>query len=263
MEAGVICWIVVAVAALIFQCIGGYFLFSNRKKKVIDYLLLHLCFVELALLFWDAAFTIRHKVQGKDPATYLDIYKVGSIALVVGQMLSLILITFDRVLAVKLTIKYRAVVTKRRTLILFPCCWALCMIYGIVIHYSSDFSVFKVVLSTWEIIVVIIIFFGYGYIILVVQSRNRKFAASGQRVQRPNIKLAVPTLVVVTFVLLVLVPDLIITLGVQHNIWFTCSIHLNILTDSLIYIFGSGRIKCRIKNWFCKSEDKKRSVTSH
>ena len=200
MEAGVICWIVVAVSALVFQCIGCYFLYSNKNKKVMDFLLLHLCCTELVILFWDSAFTIRYIVWGKDPSTYFDIYSVGTIALFVSQMLSLILVTLDRVLAVKLTIKYRVVVTKGRILILFPFCWALCIVHGIVIYYTK-FIVFKVVLSTWEIIVFVVIFAGYGYIILVVQDRNRKFAASDQRAQRANVKLAVPTLVVVTFVL--------------------------------------------------------------
>ena len=168
----------------------------------------------------------------------------------------------DRVLAVKLTIKYRAVVTKRRTLILFPCCWALCIVLGIVVYFSVYFIVYRVVLITWEIIVVIVIFFGYAYIILVVQGRNRKFAANHQQIQKTNVKLAVPTLVVVTFVLLFLVPDLLMTLGVRHSIWFTCLVHLNILTDSLIYICGSGRMKCRIKNPFRKNEDRKNGATS-
>ena len=78
--------------------------------------------MELLGLVWDGTKTIGlffREVKPNVKSTLLEIYKVGSVLLVVGQMMSVILLTVDRVLAVKLTIRYIVFVTKRRILISF------------------------------------------------------------------------------------------------------------------------------------------------
>ena len=85
---------------------------------------------------------------------------------------------------------------------------------------------------------------------MVVQLRNRNFAVNSQQIQRPNVRLTVPAAIVITFVLLVVIPDWILEIGVPYSPWFLCSFHANYLCDSLIYILGSGRIKQRFNRWF-------------
>ena len=122
MDTAFICWFIIAIASLILLCTGCYLLFSEKNKKAIDYLLIHLCCVELLTLIWDGTKTIGLfflEVKPNVKSTLLEIYKVGSVLLVVGQMMSVILLTVDRVLAVKLTIRYIVFVTKRRILISF------------------------------------------------------------------------------------------------------------------------------------------------
>ena len=252
MDTAFICWFIIAIASLILLCTGCYLLISEKNKKAIDYLLIHLCCVELVALVWDGTKTIGLfflEVKPEVKSTVLEIYKVGSVSLVVGQLMSIIFLTVDRVLAVKLTFRYRVVVTKRKILILFVFCWIFCFLHGLITYFFL-ISVYNLVLNIWGIITFIVIFFGYGYIIIVVHMTNRELAVNNQVSQRRNVKLIVPAGIVITFVLLVVIPDWILEIGVPYSPWFLCSFHANYLCDSLIYILGSGRIKQRFYRWF-------------
>ena len=232
MDAAIICWFVVATAALIFLSTGCYLLISEKSKTAIDYLLLHLCFVDLVTLLWNGISKFRFIFVGVDHSMQ-DYYIVGVVSLVVGQIISIIFLTVDRVLAVKLTIKYKACVTKRRILFLLLFCWIICFLHGFITYFFL-ISIYNLVLSIWAIVAVMIIFFGYGYIILVVQYRNRELTVNSQQVRRPIVKLTVPAAIVTTFVLLALIPEMILAAGVSYSTWFLCFFHANYMSDSIL-----------------------------
>ena len=250
-NASIIFWLVVAATSLLFQCFGFYLLFSQRNKKVMDCLLLHLSAVELALILWQAFHNIRYAICGMDLSKPTKLHQMGLIILLVGQMISVILITADRVLAVSLTIRYRAIVTKRRLKILFAAGWVLCISHGFIPYYFS-FKVLNEILTAWDILVAIIIFTGYGYIVIIVQFKNRALVESNQYTKRPNLKLTVPGLILSAFVLFCLIPDLLLAICIRLSLWILSNFYLNFLTDSLIYIFGSGRIQSRVRNSISK-----------
>ena len=213
-----------------------------------DYLLLHLCSVELATILWDGFHTTRYIVLSMDLSRLIKVHQVGLIMLLVGQMISIILITVDRVLSVKLTIKYKVMVTKSRLLIILVVCWAVCISQGFIVHYASH-EVLNKKLSAWEILVAIIIVVGYGYIFIKTRYGDRRLAYITQQQRRTTVKPTVPGLIVVTFVFLCLIPDLLLAIGVKFSLWILSVFYLNFMTDSLIYIFGSGQIRTRIRKF--------------
>ena len=180
--------------------------------------------------------------------------------LLVGQMISIILITVDRVVAVKFCLQYRAIVTKKRLLILLAFCWAVCISHGFIVWYFP-FEVLNKILATWEILVTVVIVAGYGYIIAIVQQRNRNLVEdNNHKIRRPNLKLTVPALIVLTFFFFCLIPDLLLAIGVKFSLWILSSFYFNFTTDSLIYIFGSGRIRNCIKSTTRAKRDRNASA---
>ena len=105
--------------------------FQVKEKKASDYLLIHLSMMETLKELFRASFLVYLLSQGTN--TRIRIQKTGMVMLVMGEYLSLFLITIDRVLKVKIAIKYNIVVTKKRILLAFLFCWAICIAHGVVV----------------------------------------------------------------------------------------------------------------------------------
>ena len=218
------------------------------------YLLLHLGGTELAIVVWDGFHTTRYIILKMDLSNLIKLHQTGLIILLLAQMISIILITLDRTLAVKLTIKYRVVVTKQRLLAILLFSWILCSSHGVVVYYSSH-EVLNKILSAWEIFVAVVIFIGYTYIVVIVQCRSRNLSEDNQQIRRPKLKLTIPGLIVTTFIVLCLIPDLLLAIGIKFSLWILSSFYFNFITDSLIYIFGTGRIRSRVMLLFHRSSN--------
>ena len=251
-NASIVLWLTVAIASFIFQCVGCYLLITQKDKKVMHYLLLHLGGTELAIVVWDGFHTTRYIILKMDLSKLIKLHQTGLIILLLAQMISIILITLDRTLAVKLTIKYRVVVTKQRLLAILVFSWVLCSSHGVVVYHSSH-QVLNKILSAWEIFVAVVIFIGYTYIVVIVQCRSRNLSEDNQQIRRPKLKLTIPGLIVTTFIVLCLIPDLLLAIGIKFSLWILSSFYFNFITDSLIYIFGTGRIRSRVMLLFHRS----------
>ena len=88
--------------------------------------------MELFTLVWDGIYMVR-TIFIKDSRQ--DLYIVGLVSLVVGQIISIILLTADRVLVVKLAINYRGFITKRKILISLSLCWIICFLHGFITYF--------------------------------------------------------------------------------------------------------------------------------
>ena len=260
MEAAIVFWLVIAIVSFISQCIGCFLLSTQKGKK--DLLLLHLSGVELALIIWDSFFCIRYLVLAMDLIQPSKLYITGVIILVMEQIKSIILITVDRVLAVKLTIRYRIIVTRKRMNIVFAVSWLLSISHGVMVNYIS-LQEMKQIRSAWEILVTLMIITGYGYIIVLFQYRKRKLEENHRQIGRTNLKLTVPGLILLTYIILCVIPDLLLSFGTKFTLWILGLRYLNMLTDSLIYTFGSGRIRSRIRNAICQSSTSIQNITLH
>ena len=99
-------------------CLNGvalYILLRKRKRTVGDLMLIHLCCTEVILAAWRLTFSLMYiftdaKVESKFHLT-------GEIILWTCFYLTMIYITLDRVFAVKLTYRYKIIVTKKKTFI--------------------------------------------------------------------------------------------------------------------------------------------------
>ena len=125
------------------------------------YLLLQLSVTEMSIIIWNGIYTIRSITLKEDLSQRAGVHQIGLVILFVGQLITRILITIDRVLAVKLAIKYGLFVTHKKLAITVTVCWALYIPHGIAVHYSSD-KIPNKIFSAWEVLVAFIIFTGYG-----------------------------------------------------------------------------------------------------
>ena len=232
-------WLVIAAISLFFHLLGVYLLMKlKRKRHVSHYLLLHLSGMEIINIMWMGVFVFGHM----DATSMVERSKVelsGVVFVLVGQYLSVILLTVDRVLAVALAFKYRRVVTARKLIIVFPVCWAICLAHGVIVWYFT--STFVKILLAWEIPIVVLLVCAYIYIFTVVEIQGRKGRINSDQKRRLNIK--VPLSIVATLIAFYVVPDFLVESGaVQFSPWLYVVFYLNVLTDPVIYILGSSQM---------------------
>ena len=232
-------WLVIAVIALIFHLLGVYLLMKlKRKRHVSHYLLFHLSGMEIINIIWMGVFVVWQM----DASSMMERSRVelsGVVFLLVGQYISVILLTVDRVLAVALVFKYRRVVTARKLIIVFPVCWAICLAHGVIVWYFT--GTFVKILLAWEIPIVVLLICAYIYIFIVVQIQGRKGRINSNQKRKLNLK--VPLSIVATLIAFYVVPDFLVESGVvQFSPWFYVVFYLNVLTDPIIYILGSPQM---------------------
>ena len=230
------------------QSLACYMLLSQKDKRVVDYLLLHLCGMELGFVLFSGFYTARAIILHQHMFENSKLKLIGFTLFGIGLMSSIILVTLDRVFAVMLTIKYRVVITKKRMLIVFVLCWVSCISHVIIVYLFP--SATYLIHSTWDIFVTITILVGYGYIIVKTRCMSRNLAALNQQRPRTTVKLTVPSLIITTFVLLCLIPDLLLAMGIPYSLWILSSYNLNFMMDSLIYILATGRFRSRLQKMF-------------
>ena len=131
---------------------------KQKKKKVSDILVMHLCVCELVttifgyckecLYYWN-------KIDNRSDTWYMPFYT----ALYVSVYQSVLLIVVDRVLAVYLVLKYKAVVTKKKLAIAYSVMWLVSIATGVTKYFIARVFLF------WDSITTIIIASSYCYII--------------------------------------------------------------------------------------------------
>ena len=238
-KVALLIWIVIAGIALVIHLVGVYLLIKlARKRRVYHYLLLHLSAMEIVNILWMGVYVIWHM----DAASMVQRSRTelsGLIILLVGQYLSVIMITVDRVLAVKLAFRYRTVVAVQKLIIVFPVCWAVCLAHGCIVWYFKN--AFVKILLAWEIPLVVLLIGAYIYIFTVVEIQGRKGRINNNVRRRLNLK--VPVSIVVTLIAFYVVPDFLVESGTVHfSPWLYVIFYLNVLTDPIIYILGTPQM---------------------
>ena len=241
-------WMVIAVLAGILHCIGIHFLLKlGKKKKVSHVLLIHLSGTEIAYLLFRGGFVIKRMVTlTVDGFKENSVDRAGSASILVGQYLSMFMITGDRFLAVKLALKYKAVVTGEKLFVLFPTCWVISVVSGCITWYFP--KVLTSLMIGWMATLTGTFVITYIYIFTASSSIRKK------------LNLWVPISIVVSFSCLYLFPAVLVEFGlVKYSPWLFVVFVVNILADSIIYVIGTKQVKDQL---CCSSRNNSYNTTN-
>ena len=90
---------------------------------------------------------------------------------IVSQLISVFMITVDRVLKVNFSIKYNLFVTKRKLLLVCMCCWLISTGHGCIIWFVPH--LFNKVFLVWEVFLVFFIVASYVDIFIYLCVKDR------------------------------------------------------------------------------------------
>ena len=225
--------------------IGGVYLLVTQKTiKVSHILLIHLSCLEIINTIANISSGYYRFILGIiEP---VEISMVG-VPFYVGQMVAIILVTIDRVIVVYWNIKYHIHVTKRRLAYTLLLIWSLLLLYGIFLAYFWSRLLLTISFLSCTISVVVIFILGYVYIALKVLYGRNTIGANPQQ----KLKWKVPFFLVLSFVLLILVPEFLsLHKPIPIDI-LVVVVYINYLLDPVVYIFGLKSTRTRMLSYWC------------
>ena len=254
-EASIL-WLIVASISIILHVVGIFSLCSLRRRKVSDYLLILLSIVEILKITMRVVFTILCMRTGACRRTNVLITTVA--ICLIGQYQSVILITVDRVLKVKLSMKYNALVTRNIIFRLLIPYVSICLVHGSITWIFPHLEI-KILLA-WEILVFAIIIISYLYMFLHLKISARRLSRrSASTIRRQTLNLKVPILISVRFIAFYFTPNLLLAVKlIKFSPWLYSIYDLNIATDAIIYVLGTPKIR----ECLCPSRVRKSSSIS-
>ena len=225
-------------------CLNGTalcILFRKRKRTVGDLLLIHLSCNEMSIAAVEIVDYSLHLYWGTTSAAPKALRAVEFLVWT-NQYLCVIYITLDRILAVYLTCRYKAIATKTKLSIAFVLQHLLSWGSGILIFVTLtvDFyvtSIEMVAFMCWDFLTIILTTGGYVYIILITRARRRILRNSSSNIPTANIKYIIPMCIAATFFSFVVIPDIVLNINLElYCIWFRVVWTLNFISDPLIYV---------------------------
>ena len=219
------------------------YLFCTKNKRTIgNILLMNLCSSELLNAIWESINFSLHLYWNRESESALH-YIVKSVFWC-SMYQSVILITLDRILAVKLTCRYKFIVTKRKVFAVLFITWLISSCFGPLTWYLPS----KFYWLFWHALGTITIIGGYSYIIrTTLQRRKTLHDELSSNINVLNIKYEVPLSIAVTYLTFVVVPIIILLIDDSlYSIWIVVLWDMNLVADPLVYvIFVKFRKKTR------------------
>ena len=245
-------------------CLNGlalYILVGRRKRTVGDLLLIHLSAIEGIFLVWELIYTslyIQHSAS-----RLFEVHTTGLVILYTCIYQLMILITVDRILAVKLTLRYKIIVRKRKVLVSFIILHLLSWLIGCM-QWIADVSFYNIAGVNslfWDFLVLAITIGGYVYIITASLCRRRKMNKSSSRIPPLKINYTIPLCIAGSFVCFMVIPDIVLTSNdkLHNSVWFSVVFKLNLICDPLSYIIVS-KFKVN-KNSISRTSQQKSNIT--
>ena len=229
--------------ALVLHCVGLCLLLTTGRKAIATLLIIQLSFAELCYTSYDGFFTASHYIKSghipfinrKEQTIFLFIYSL--------QFLTLIAISVDRVLAVKLALRYKILVRRRALAVVIICIWITSLALALIIWFIQAIT-FNKMLVALESLVIGVYICSYGYIIFAMRLKQTQSRSDRK------LSIKVPFLLVLTLICFLLIPDLVLAAGYPFSIWFLPVFWLNNISDALIYIFEMPVCRKRMKTPF-------------
>ena len=243
--------IVECANAFILHSFGLYLILTIKKKKVMTLLMMHLSFIEILCALLQGIERMHRYVCDHWLIETTIYYTILNFTIKALEF-TLIAISLERVLAVKLTVKFCSIVTKRRVTLVVICIWLLSLALTVIMWYIS--APFYYDMLIFDSFLVLIYICSYVYIFVTVGRRRRKFSNSQLSAPLHNdLNLKVPLLLIFGVIFFYLIPDIVFVCGVEMPSWFDAVFIFNMITDAPIYIFGMPECRKRLKNICCCS----------
>ena len=236
-------YFLIAILALILNLLGLYLLLTQKRKSFSDLCLIHLSMVEIALYTFDVSYKTKVIVmigEFSHPDHFLW-KKTVILVLGVAQYLSVMLLTTDRILAVRLGLKYKLVMTRNKFLVSVSIIWSISVLHSPYYLLFCHHNIYLI----WYTILVAFLVISYSYIISSIKTSARKTSQDMTNGGQIKVKYEVPFLIILTITCLYFVPEILMKSGI-HTIWYHAIWALNFFFDPIIYIFGSLTIRRRL-----------------
>ena len=219
------------IISLCFLIYALVLIARQRNNTISDILVMHLCACEFVAVIFGYCLECLYYwsiLDYDDNTIHILLYT----ALYVSVYVSIFVIVLDRVLAVHLVFKYKAVVTKKKLVVVFSVLWLFSLATGLLRNFKG--------VSPWLFLdnaMLLTIVSSYLYIIISVYKRRRGMSRSNLHPKSALLKYQIPLFIVCSFVLTLLIPDLVYILKPElYCIWFQVIWSLNYISDPLGYV---------------------------
>ena len=226
-----------------------------RNKNQIN-LITVLCIYELLTGFLTILYhTIECNVTSNILASkLLDVLMcLADIFLALNYYFIMILLTVDRFLAVYLNIKYHFYLPPKRIMRLVAIVSMALLVCATIAAVLIIFNKMNR-LYHWNMLYVLFVIIDISYIVLVISVyayifrvfKRQKKLQTNRATDTDSFKILIPSLLIVTFIIFTIIPDLFLT-GAYHQIYYVNDVmhkipfiffRLGHIADPLIYIFG-------------------------
>ena len=227
-------------------CLNGAalcILLQKTKRTIGDLLIIHLTCNEITIASLDIiTYSLYLYWGGRSPKSKP--LRAAQFLVWTNQYLCVIYITIDRILAVNLTCRYKAIVTKKKLSIAFALQHLVSWVSGTLIFLTLQVDLYytsleMVAYMCWNCLTVISTIGGYTYIILITRARRRTLRNTSSSVPTVNIKYIIPMCITATFFGFVVVPDIVLNIKLElYCVWFRVVWNLNMISDPLIYVIS-------------------------
>ena len=282
MKIAFIIVIILDVVAVLIQTLALTLLISLKEgivKRNQRLLLVTLCVTEFVYAVADIAKACCILLDIQNVIT-LAIFLFHGTALTFFLIFIMIMITVDRFLEIYLNIKYSIYWSVRKTNVVLIVAVLMCCLLFIplfIVHLRSATAFRKLVtyyiFPTLSLVFLIVFSFSYFYIIKQVL-RHRKKTKQIQKQLRTNntnlhckqlnirFRLFVPTLVIITFILFMICPNIIgifvvIELLPIYVLYFTkLFVIVGFIADAVVFVFNLNGIRVTMRNlvWYRKTK---------
>ena len=233
---------VVAASSLLLGIFGLFMLLRGRVKKPSDVMLAHLTVCNMLNVVMYMAPVTTYLLEANSELT--KIVRDVLLAIYLPHVLTLVIITTDRILAVQLVFQYKIIVTNKKLRVMFAFVWVLGAMYG-VLSYFIEKSVY--VSLCFSALVVFFFVVSYIFIIVKVFKSKKAISTTGKSIGRGQLNYWIPFTIIVTYILLAVATDISVIIVHEPTPWHYIAWCSNAMVDTLTYVFGSSQIRSRIR----------------
>lgn len=235
-------------------------LITTKEKKISKgqkYLLVSLCLTEMVYVITDNVYKILDLLKLETIAHNFWLITAGPIFFM--YMFIMIFITIDRFLVFYLNIKYALYCSDNSMKIILAELACICVISYIPLrarginHDELGKTLAYYIYPPFEVIFILILLLTYGYIFGQYKKSVRGNSYRRNILSRNRFKIKVPTLIILTYVICTIVPNVIRLLYflAAIKIYDIKILHiltpLGFLTDSAIYIYSIKTVRKNLK----------------
>ena len=226
-------WIAIALSSIAASGCAISMLLKKRSRTVADLFVLNLCISEFLGVMYNVI--LRPLIWFCDIPHVSIVRSIGSQFVVTLIDLSTVCISLDRLLAVKLNLKYRLIVTQRKTMFVAGLIWSFSFISAGIrgIISSSTFIIW----ALWSSIAITSIIISYTYISVVLYRRKRLLQTNSSHKNVNRFNYEIPFCITLSYMMTKFIPKLVILADSSlFTIWTLNIFYLNYLIDPLVYV---------------------------